>query len=317
MKRPRNRWRIGASPLWCGVFAIAAGTGCSVNPPDESGSLEARASHEAAILEWRQRRDERLQSEDGWLTLVGLDWLQDGANTVGSGPGNRIRLPGGPEAWGTVYLGADGIRFERAPAAPVTVAGAVLDVAALVPDDEGEPTIVRSGDLSFHVIHRESYALRVKDRQAPMRVNFRGIENYPTDYGWRVDARFVAAGPGTAIEIGDVLGQVTPMEVIGYAEFQRDGRTYRLTGVREEGADGMWFIFADRTNGRETYGAGRFVYSEGMPSDGRVVVDFNKAYNPPCAFSDYSTCPLPPQQNRLDLAVTAGEKAYHASTGAE
>ena len=137
MKRARIRLRIGASPLWCGVFAIAAGTGCSVNPPDESGTLQARASHEAAILEWRQRRDERLQSEDGWLTLVGLDWLQDGANTVGSGPGNRIRLPGGPEAWGTVYVGADGIRFERAPAAPVTVAGAVLDVAGLVPDDEG------------------------------------------------------------------------------------------------------------------------------------------------------------------------------------
>lgn len=305
---------LGAAfaPAACIVF-MAGPWGAPANASTATGDVvpDAVASHAASISEWRQLRDERLRSEDGWLTLVGLDWLQHGANTVGSGAGNRIRLPGGPEAWGTVHLGAEGILFERAPGAPVTVNDEALDVAALMPDDAGQPTIVRSGDLSFHVIHRESYALRVKDRQAPARVGFRGIENYPTDYTWRVDARFIPAEPGATIEIGDVLGQVSQMPVWGYAEFERDGRTHRLVGVTEQGSDSPWFIFSDRTNGRETYGAGRFVYGDGAPSNGRLILDFNKAYNPPCAFSEYSTCPLPPQQNRLDLAVTAGEKVYH------
>ena len=113
------------------------------------------------------------------------------------------------------------------------------------------------------------------------------------------------------MEIGNVLGQLIPMPVFGTIEFERDGRTHQLIGLGEAGSESLWFLFADRTTGRSTYGAGRFLYSDGMPEGGRVVVDFNKAYNPPCAFNDYSTCPLPPQGNRLDIAVTAGEKDYH------
>jgi uncharacterized protein (DUF1684 family) len=180
-----------------------------------------------------------------------------------------------------------------------------------VSDDEDEPTVVASGDLSFHVIHRGSYALRLKDRRAPTLVGFTGIENYPVDDSWRFDARFVPAEPGRTIEIADVLGQVNPMPVLGTVEFERGGESYRLLGLAEEDSEALWFLFADRTNGRETYGAGRFLYSDGLPENGRVIIDFNKAYNPPCAFTDYSTCPLPPQQNRLDLAVTAGEKDFH------
>ena len=100
--------------------------------------------------------------------------------------------------------------------------------------------------------------------------------------------------------------------VYGYAEFERDGKVYRLLGLGDENSGSLWFLFADRTSGRETYGAGRYLYSDGMPENGKLVIDFNKAYIPPCAFSDYATCPLPPHQNRLDLAVTAGEKDYHA-----
>ena len=112
------------------------------------------------------------------------------------------------------------------------------------------------------------------------------------------------------MEIANVLGQSEDMRVAGTVEFEHDGRAFSLLALQEEGADSLWFLFADRSNGRETYGAGRFLYSDGMPEEDRLVVDFNKSYNPPCAFSAYSTCPLPPQQNRLDLVVTAGEKDY-------
>jgi hypothetical protein len=240
-----------------------------------------------------------------------LDWLQEGANRVGSAEGNDIRLPGGPAEWGTVLLEGDGITFLPAAGAGIAVDGAPAAThVRLVADDQGEPTVVAGGTLSFHVISRGSYALRVKDTQAPVRLAFTGVEAYPIDAGWRFDARFVAAEPGHTIEIGDVLGHITPMPVLGTVEFERDGLTHRLIGLAEEGADSLWFLFADRTTGHDTYGAGRFLYSDGMPEDGRVVVDFNKAYNPPCAFTDYSTCPLPPQENRLDFAVTAGEKDY-------
>lgn len=299
------------------LLMAASALGAASPPGGEVAAREAAqaaaqaAEHSAAIFDWRQRRHERLASENGWLTLVGLDWLQEGANRVGSAESNDIRLPGGPAEWGTVLLEGDEITFAPAAGSGITVDGAAATARVhLVADDQGEPTVVAGGTLSFYVISRGSYALRVKDAQAPTRVAFTGVEAYPIDAGWRFDARFVAAEPGRSIEIGDVLGQITPMPVLGTVEFERDGRIHRLIGLAEEGSDSLWFLFADRTTGRETYGAGRFLYSDGMPENGRVVVDFNKAYNPPCAFTDYSTCPLPPQENRLDFAVTAGEKDY-------
>ena len=271
----------------------------------------SNGSHKAEIIEWRRQRHGRLTNPDGWLTLVGLEWLHEGDNRVGSADGNDIRIPGGPAHWGTVTLANHELIFEPAVQSGLTIDGAPARRVRLVPDDEGEPTVVRHGDLSFYVIMRGSYALRVKNRQAPTLRAFEGVENYPIDSGWHFDAHFIPAEPGQTIEIANVLGQTESMAVGGTVEFEREGQTYRLLGVLEKGVDALWFLFADRTNGRETYGAGRFLYSNGMPEDGRVVVDFNKAYNPPCAFNDYSTCPLPPHQNRLDLAVTAGEKGYH------
>ncbi len=263
------------------------------------------------VREWRQARHDRLASPDGWMTLVGLEWLQEGVNTVGAAAGSDARLPGGPDRWGTITVEGDTILFRPEPGNGITVDDRVVENVRLVADDQGRPSVVRAGDLNFHVIHRESYALRVKDRQAPALLAFEGVPAYEIQPDWRIEGRFERAGEGASIEIANVLGQTSPSPVFGTFEFERDGEVYRLLALGSETSSSLWFLFADKTSGRETYGAGRFLYSEGMPENGRLVVDFNKAYNPPCAFNDYSTCPLPPQQNRLRLAVRAGEKKYH------
>jgi uncharacterized protein (DUF1684 family) len=273
---------------------------------------QSAPSHEDQINEWRQSRNERLADDSGWMTLVGLEWLQEGENTVGSDPASTAKIPGGPDNWGTLFLAGEELRFVPAAGSGVTVNEAMVADAMLVADNQDTPSVVRSGDLSFYVIFRESYGLRIKDRKAPALLNFSSVPVYTIQQDWKFNARFIPATDGQTIEIANVLGHLSPTPVYGYAEFERDGQTYRLLGLGDEDSESMWFLFADRTSGKETYGAGRFLYSDGLPENGRVVVDFNKAYNPPCAFNDYSTCPLPPHENRLDLAVTAGEKDYHS-----
>jgi uncharacterized protein (DUF1684 family) len=279
------------------------------SPP--AAAEEGISSYEEQIRAWRQARHERLSDPDGWLTLVGLEWLNEGSNSVGAGEENDARIPGGPSQWGVIDVAGDTIRFRPSAGAGVTVDGQAVDEARLLADDQGQPTVVRHGDLSFHVIHRESYALRVKDRRAPGLLAFDGVPAYDIQPDWRIEGRFVPAEPGATIGIANVLGQTSDSPVYGTFEFERDGQAYSLLALGTETSRSLWFLFADKTSGRETYGAGRFLYSDGMPRDGRLVVDFNKAYNPPCAFNDYSTCPLPPQQNRLRLAVQVGEKKYH------
>lgn len=263
------------------------------------------------ILEWRKSRDESLRQEHGWLTLVGLDWLNEGENQVGSAEDNDIRIPGGPKYWGTVVVSGDKLLFRPVADTDITVNGAPAGEVELIADNAGEPTVVESGTINFRVIYRESYGLRISDSQAPTRLEFTGVPNYEIQAPWRIEGKLIPADAGQTIEIANVLGQVSPTPVLGTFEFEIKGSTYRLIGLGEESSDSVWFIFADRTNGHGTYGAGRFLYSEGLPQDGRLVVDFNKAYNPPCAFNEFSTCPLPPAVNRLDLAVTAGEKDIH------
>jgi uncharacterized protein (DUF1684 family) len=278
----------------------------------EAEDAAVAQSHEEQIKDWRQARDERLASDSGWMTLVGLEWLQEGENRVGSGASSTVKIPGGPALWGTIHVDGDELRFVPAPDSGVSVNGETATEVMLVADIAGEPTLISSGNLSFYVIFRESYALRIKDSLAPALQEFTGVKTYDFQPDWRYNARFVPAQEGQTIEIANVLGHFSLSPVYGVVEFERDGVDYRLLALGDEDSESLWFLFADRTSGRETYGAGRFLYSDGMPENGRLLVDFNKAYNPPCAFNEYSTCPLPPQQNRLDLAVTAGEKDYHS-----
>lgn len=268
-------------------------------------------AYEKELADWRQARHDRLASPDGWLTLVGLEWLEPGENAVGSDPSSDAVIPGGPGRWGTIVLEGDILLFKPDPVSGVTIENAPAVDTQLVPDTQGEPTVVRSGDLSFHVIERGSFALRIKDRRASTLMAFEGVPVYAIDPSWRIEGDFHRAPEGEVVAIANVLGQVEDSPVFGTFEFDRDGRSYSLLALGTEESSSLWFLFADRTTGPETYGAGRFLYSDGMPEDGRLTVDFNKAYNPPCAFNDYSTCPLPPAQNRLDLHVRAGEKKYH------
>ena len=303
----------GLIKLFC-LLSVFLGS-CFVLSPlaahQEPESHAERDNHRQLIESWRASRQERLERPDGWLTLVGLDWLKEGENRVGSAADNDIRLTGGADYWGSVFLEDDLLSFKSSAVEGVTINGEALAQAELTPDSRGKPTVISNETLSFYVIFRGSYGLRVKDSKAKALSNFKGVENFPVDMSWQINGRFTPAEEGTVIEIANVLGQVSDSAVFGTFEFEMNGESHSLLGLGSAKSESLWFIFADRTSGRETYGAGRFLYSDGMPQNGRLTVDFNKAYNPPCAFNPYSTCPLPPQRNRMDLKVIAGEKDFH------
>ena len=183
--------------------------------------------------------------------------------------------------------------------------------APMAPDTSGRPDVLAMGPLTMTVIERGGrYGIRLRDRDNPARTAFTGLSWFDVDESWRIEARFVPYPEPKMVKIPNVLGQVSEMPSPGSVEFTRGGRTIRLDGVLEEkGADELFFIVRDGTSGNETYGAGRFLYAA-LPKDGRLVLDFNKAYSPPCAFTPYATCPLPPPQNRIPLRVDAGEKTY-------
>jgi hypothetical protein len=271
------------------------------------------APYSTQIECWRQRRISRLTAPDGWLSVVGLFWLEDGDNSVGSAPGSRVALPArAPAAVGTIRLESGRAAFRPSAGASVLVDGKppAATAVALRPDAEGTPTVVETGGVSLYLIARQDrLAVRVKDPDSGARRAFRGITSFPIDPSWRIEARVEQGAAPTPVAIPNVLGRETSEPSPGTLVFERAGKTYRLTPVLEQGETDWFVIFADGTNGRETYGAGRFLYVP-PPKDGKTVIDFNKAYNPPCVFTDFATCPLPPPQNRLPIRIEAGEKEY-------
>lgn len=269
----------------------------------------------AEIARQRQAREEGLRQPLGWLSLVGLHWIEAGSHRVGSAPGSDIVLAVGPQHLGEIHLndGVVTLALEQAEDVAVDGVPAAAGEIALRPDTRGSPTQISfdQGAAGFNVIERGGrFALRVRDARAQTRTRFSGLDFYPADPAWRIEARFEQHPEGATIEIANVIGQLSPEPNPGAVVFEREGKTYRIEALAN--SDGSLFlIFADRTSGRETYGAGRFLDAP-APRDGRVTVDFNLAYSPPCAFNAFSTCPLPPPENRLDLAVRAGEKKYVA-----
>jgi hypothetical protein len=296
---------VRAAPF-AALLAAALMTGSATPPPADS------SAHRREIEQWRARRLERLESPEGWLTLVGLSWLEPGKNAVGSDAGNRVVLPAGKAApfVGTLDRAGDGVTFHAAPGAGVTSNGAPVTTLVLRSDKDGEPTALSLGTLTFYLIARgDRLGVRVKDSESPARRGFHGLEYYAIDPKWRVEARFEPYSPPKKVAIPNILGSVDQEDCPGALAFEIDGKTYRLDPVIERGETDFFVIFGDRTNGTDTYGAGRFLYAS-PPVGGKTVLDFNKAYNPPCVFTPYATCPLPPPENRLATRVEAGEKAY-------
>lgn len=268
-------------------------------------------SYESQIQTWRTQRVERLKAPNGWLSLIGLEWLKEGKNSVGSDKKNDIVLTTGPAHLGDVTLAKGKATIALDPKSGATIDARPIRSAELLDDSHEKPTTVAFGTASFYLIDRNGKkGLRVKDTAAKTRKNFVGIDYFPIDPKWRVEAKFTPFNPPHTLEIPNVLGQVDKMPVPGKVEFVHDGKTYTLLPVLEDPqAKELWYIYADKTSAKETYGGGRFLYSD-MPKDGKVVVDFNKSYNPPCAFTPHATCPLAPPENRLPIPVNAGEKKY-------
>lgn len=289
---------------WVIGLAVLAGVGAL--PADA-----AMTEHQQEIAAWRDARTARLTAPDGWLSLVGLHWLPPGkAQTLGHGDSNDIDLGRGPPQLGTLTWIDGRAHFKAAADAGTAVDGKPVDELDLGEAGDQPAPIVRFGNASFQLIERAGkFALRVKDNDAPTRSGFAGIPYFDIDPTWRIDARFEAHAEPRTIEVATVVGTLEEYPNPGRIVFERDGRTHAIEALVEEGTDQYFLIIADRSSGKETYGMARYLYA-GPPVDGRIVVDFNKAYNPPCAFTAYATCPMPPQGNRLDLYVAAGEKTY-------
>jgi uncharacterized protein (DUF1684 family) len=216
-----------------------------------------------------------------------------------------------PAAIGTLFVAADRLHLEIEPGVDLRQAGQPVEALDLLPDTSGEPTVLDLGDLRFHVIERgDRYAIRLRDRQHPARFAFPGIETYPIDSTWRIRGRFEIHQPPKEIPIPTVLGTVDEQVSWGAVVFEVGGEEARLDVLAEPGSEELFIIFADQTTGLETYGGGRYLYTAAPDEQGSVELDFNRAYNPPCAFTDFATCPLPPRQNRLDIRIEAGEKKF-------
>jgi len=287
--------------LWGGVVTKAA-------PPP----VPDVAAYVRDVEAWRGQRLARLKSEDGWLTLAGLFWLKPGQSTVGSAPDNDVVLPASaPARVGVLVREGGSVTFALAPNVAAELAGAPLARRQLLRSDAGEkvPDVVKVGpSVTLQIIDRAGrLGVRVKDAASSARASFKGLSWYPVDPAWRVKARFLPHDKPVTIHVPSVIGSTEAMVSPGTAEMVIGGKTYRLDAVQEAGERRLFFIFRDATAGRATYGAGRFLYAE-PPRAGEVILDFNEAYSPPCAFTPYATCPLPPPQNRLPIPVPAGER---------
>lgn len=270
---------------------------------------QAGEAYRREVETWRVERQARLKAEGGWLSLAGLYWLKPGLNRFGSERVNDLVLPAraAPRA-GTFRLEAGRVTVEALPGVPLLLAGKPITRAELRSDAAGAPDVVSLGDLTLQVIARgDRLGIRLKDPRSATRQGFKGLAWFPVRPEYRVSARFVAHAAPVSITVPTVLGTAETMPSPGSALFELGGKSVRLDPVLEPGETQLFFIFRDATSGESTYGGGRFLYAD-PPKDGQVVLDFNKAYSPPCAFTPYATCPLPPSQNRLPIAVEAGEK---------
>jgi uncharacterized protein (DUF1684 family) len=299
---------ISSTPLVSIVAALLICLAACAQPPEPTDP-----AYIAEVEEWRSARLERLTADDGWLTLTGLYWLGRGHNAFGSGEQNPVVLPDAslPTVAGSIVVGDDGVVIVTAEQmAKVFVDGRVISEAVLKTDADGTPDIVTVGRVQFHIIDREGrLAARVKDPKAPALTNFTGIDHFPIDEAYRVEARLEPYDSPREVAVPTELGQDATYVSPGLLRFSIGGSEQALQPYFSGPENGRYFlIFRDATSGMTTYGAGRFLYASAAGEDGTTVLDFNLAFNPPCAFTPYATCPLAPPQNWLQASIEAGEK---------
>ena len=278
-----------------------------------SAAAENSQVENARIADWRAKRLASLSSATGWLTPVALYWLKDGENSFGRASGRAFSVDDAAlEADTGAFLLTDGrVRYVAHASKAMTYAGKPVTSLDLVSDASENPTELVAGSLHFMLIERAGHlGIRVRDSVSPNRLQFKGLQFFPVRADWHMQAHFEPYVPVRRISIVNVLGMKQQMISPGAIVFEREGRSWRLDAILEAPGDRELFVmFSDATSGKQTYGAGRFLYI-GLPHAERIEVDFNEAFNPPCAFTDFATCPLPPQQNQLALAIDAGELKY-------
>lgn len=260
---------------------------------------------------WHKQRIQDLKAEDGWLNLVGLLWIEEGANNFGSAADNRLVFPKGsiPAHAGYFERHGDSVYLTAHNKVPVTVNGKPASHTLLFPADSVAP-VAAYRSLRWTIIKRgERIGIRLRDLNSPAVKNFHDIPSYRYSETWRINARLQTENVPATIPITNVLGQTSDLKVAGRLQFRINNTDYSLDALEE--GDELFIIFGDATNKSDTYPSGRFLYAKKPAADGTVLLDFNKAFNPPCAFTPFATCPLPPKQNRLAVAVTAGEKRTH------
>lgn len=307
----KNMFTVLAVGLLC--------TACRQSPVP--GKAVDDTMEQAAFLkqqqDWRAQRLADLRTPDGWASLIGLHVLEPGGHRLGSATDNGIRLAMGPAHLGVLTIKPDAITFAPEKGVAVNIDDVPVKASTALRDDtqpEGPSKISfdEGKGLATVIVRAGSHRLRVKHADADTRLNFTGLDYWPAQKDWQVKARFIPNPPGKTMPIANIIGSTDETANPGALEFERGGKTFRLEAL-DEGEGGLFLVFADRTSGHGSYGAGRFIDAPMPDAQGNVVIDFNKAYNPPCAFTPFATCPLPPPENRLDLVVDAGEKAYAKS----
>lgn len=284
--------------IWIGSLLALLLAGCASNRV----STESIAWHR-----WRGRRVASIAGTNGWTTLVGLQWLNQGTNAV-----DRPGSPDGRRLGVVVRQGAEA-RFIPEPGVGVQRQDGAPAAGVLRSDQDGKakPDVLVSGTLRFFLIARgERLGIRFKDSDAPTRRAFQGLEYFPYQPAWRLEGRFERFAEPRRVEIFDVTGNRKLEPLSGLIQFEVGGEVFRLEALWDEEDQEYFVLFRDRTSGKSTYGSGRFLHVAKEDASGRVVVDFNYAYNPPCAFSAFATCPIPPRSQWLPFEVSAGEKVY-------
>ena len=272
-----------------------------------TGGVHAQDDYAAGVEAWRAEREARLTADDGWLTVAGLFFLREGENSFGSDPLHDIVLPSGPPDAGMFVLADGRVTLRAAAGTTVSVGGREVSGAELWPYENERPELTLGPLTLFAHFSGSRPGIRMRDRNSAILREFAGLDWYPVDTAYRIRGRFVPHDEPQEVRIQNILGDVETLTSSGVVRLSIDGEEVEMVPVDADGR--LWFIFRDLTSETETYPAARFLYAD-APEDGWTIVDFNKAYNPPCAFNPHTTCPLPPRANRLSVRVEAGERDY-------